>query len=129
MAEDYYNLLGVARNASEAEIKSAYRKLAMKYHPDKNPGNKDAEERVRKINSAYEVLSDAKKRQLYDRFGEAGVSGAAGAAGGAGGFNPFGGAGAGVDVNDVFGDLFESFFGQGGGPEGFARGGSRGGGG
>ncbi len=113
MAEDYYGILGVPRNASEAEIKSAYRKLAMKYHPDRNPGNKEAEEQFRRINSAYEVLSDAKKRQMYDRFGEAGVSGPGGGPGpGAGG--PFGGGfGAGVDVNDVFGDLFESFFGGG----------------
>jgi len=111
MAEDYYSLLGVARSATEAEIKTAYRKLAMKYHPDRNPGDKKAEEQFRRINSAYEVLSDPKKRQIYDHYGEAGVSGA-----GAGGPNPFGGAGgfgggAGVDVNDVFGDLFESFFG------------------
>src|SRR5271170_3058466 len=112
MAEDYYNLLGVARNASEAEIKSAYRKLAMKHHPDRNPGNKEAEASFRKINSAYEVLSDAKKKELYDRFGEAGVSGGAG-----GGGNPFGGFGqGGVDAGDVFGDLFEGLFGgQGGG--------------
>ena len=108
MAEDYYSLLGVGRSATEAEIKLAYRKLAMKYHPDRNPGDKSAEEQFRRINSAYEVLSDPKKRQIYDHYGEAGVSGA-------GGPNPFGGAGgfggAGVDVNDVFGDLFESFFG------------------
>ena len=118
MAEDYYNLLGLARNASEAEIKSAYRKLAMKHHPDRNPGNKESENSFRKINSAYEVLSDAKKRELYDRFGEAGVSG--GGAGGPG--QGFGGAG--VDVNDVFGDLFEGLFGQqgaGGGGRGGAR--------
>jgi molecular chaperone DnaJ len=108
MAEDYYNLLGVARNSSEAEIKSAYRKLAMKYHPDRNPGNKEAEERFRRINSAYEVLSDLKKRQLYDQYGEAGVSGTAGG-------GPFG---AGVDVGEAFGDFFESFFGGGEGTRG-----------
>ncbi len=115
MAEDYYNLLGVARNASEAEIKSAYRKLAMKHHPDRNPGNKESESSFRKINSAYEILSDPKKRELYDRFGEAGVSGA-GASG-----HGFGGAG--VDVGDVFGDLFEGLFGQQG--AGGGRGGPR----
>ena len=108
MAEDYYETLGVARNASEAEIKSAFRKLAMKYHPDKNPGNKESEEKFRKINSAYEALSNPEKRSLYDRFGEAGVSGAQGSGSG----NPFGGAG--VDVNEVFGDLFENLFSGGG---------------
>lgn len=114
MAEDYYSLLGVSKGATEAEIKQAYRKLAMKHHPDRNPGDKAAEEQFRKINSAYEVLSDPKKRQLYDHYGEAGVSGAGGNPFGGGGpfgaGGPFGG-GAGVDVGDVFGDLFESFFG------------------
>ena len=106
MAEDYYSVLGVPRGSTEAEIKTAYRKLAMKYHPDRNPGDKASEEKFRKINSAYEVLSDSKKRQIYDHYGEAGVSGAGGAG------NPFGGrGGGGVDVGDVFGDLFESFFG------------------
>ncbi len=126
MAEDYYSQLGVARNATDAEIKTAYRKLAMKYHPDKNPGNKDAEERFRKINSAYEVLSDQKKRQMYDQFGEAGVSGAGGGPGGGfHGQNPFG---EGVDVGDVFGDLFEGMFGGGGrGGRGGGGGGGRGG--
>lgn len=124
MAEDYYSLLGVARNASEAEIKSAYRKLAMKYHPDRNPGNKDAEDTFRKINSAYEVLSDAKKRQMYDQFGEAGVSGGQGGGPGAG-FNPFGAGAGGVDVNEVFGDIFESFFGGQGGGHGGGGGGRR----
>lgn len=115
MAEDYYNLLGVPRNASEAEIKTAFRKLAMKHHPDRNPGNKEAEEKFRKVSSAYEVLSDPKKRKLYDQFGEAGVSGAGGP-GGFGGGSPFGAGGAGVDVGDMFGEIFESFFGgQGGG--------------
>lgn len=112
MAEDYYSLLGVARNATEAEIKSAYRKLAMKHHPDRNPGNKDAEDKFRKINGAYEALSDPKKRRLYDQYGEAGVN--AGAAGGFGGGQGFEGFGPGVDVNEVFGDLFENFFGGGG---------------
>ncbi|MHB2026106.1 MAG: molecular chaperone DnaJ [Elusimicrobiota bacterium] len=114
--DDYYNALGVPRNASETEIKSAYRKLAMKYHPDRNPGNSEAENRFRTINAAYEVLSDQKKRQAYDQFGEAGVSGA-GAAGG----SPFGGGGGfsgGVNVGDIFGDIFENFFEAGAGPGG-----------
>jgi molecular chaperone DnaJ len=109
MAEDYYSLLGVARNATEAEIKSAYRKLAMKHHPDRNPGSKESEETFRRINAAYEALSDPKKRKLYDQFGEAGVN--AGAQGGFGGGQGFEGFGPGVDVNEVFGDLFENFFG------------------
>src|SRR5579885_2650000 len=116
MAEDYYSLLGVARNATDAEIKSAYRKLAMKHHPDRNPGDKAAEEHFKKVSAAYDVLSDEKKRRLYDQYGEAGVG--AGAAGGFGGGVPpgfEGFAGQGVDVNEVFGDLFENFFGGGGG--------------
>src|SRR5262245_31764852 len=110
MSEDYYKLLGVARNATEAEIKAAYRKHALKHHPDRNPGSKEAEEKFKQINGAYQVLSDPQKRQLYDQFGEAGVSGAAGA--GPGGFGGFGGfRRGGPDVGDIFGDIFESFFG------------------
>jgi molecular chaperone DnaJ len=122
MAEDYYNLLGVGRNATGAEIKSAYRKLAMKYHPDRNPGNKEAEQKFRSINGAYEALSDEKKRKLYDQYGEAGVNGGAGGGGFRGGGQGFEGFGPGVDVNDVFGDLFEGLFGgQGGGGGGQRR--------
>jgi molecular chaperone DnaJ len=118
VAEDFYNLLGVARNASEAEIKAAYRRLAMKHHPDRNPGNKDSEDRFRKVNAAYEVLSDPKKRQIYDQYGEAGLSGAGGFPGG--GFE-----GGGVNMHEVFGDLFEQFFsGEGGGRRGGPRRGS-----
>lgn len=109
--EDYYHILGVARNASDAEIKSAYRKLALKYHPDRNPGNKEAEEKFKEINSAYSVLSDAKKRQVYDQFGHAGVEGAAAGAGP--GFGGFEGFGAGVDLGDIFGNIFEEAFGFG----------------
>ena len=122
MAEDYYSLLGVPRNATDVEIKSAYRRLAMKHHPDRNPGSKEAEARFRQINGAYEALSDLKKRKLYDQYGEAGVN--AGASGGFGGQGGPGseGFGQGVDVNEVFGDLFENLFGGQGGAQ---RGGGR----
>ncbi|HEX7961830.1 MAG TPA: DnaJ domain-containing protein, partial [Terriglobales bacterium] len=81
---DYYEVLGIARTASETEIKSAYRKLALQYHPDRNPNNPDAEEKFKEASEAYSVLCDAEKRATYDRFGHAGVGTA-----GAGGFNPF----------------------------------------
>jgi molecular chaperone DnaJ len=102
--QDYYEVLGVSRNASENDIKKSYRKLAVKYHPDKNPGNKEAEEHFKEINEAYEVLSDGQKRRQYDTFGHAG--------GGAGGFEGFGGFDFGrAGFGDVFGDIFEEFFG------------------
>jgi molecular chaperone DnaJ len=104
---DYYEVLGVSRTADEQELKSAYRKLALKYHPDRNPGDHAAEERFKEASEAYQVLSDADKRAAYDRFGHAGV-GAAGSGFGAG---PFGGA---VDLGDIFGDLFGEMFGVGG---------------
>ena len=101
---DYYEILGVAKSASDDEIKKAYRKLAIKYHPDKNPGNKEAEEKFKEISEAHEVLSDKQKRARYDQFGHAGVNGAGGGFGdagfggaggpfGAGGFGGFNGAG------------------------------------
>ena len=123
MAEkrDYYEVLGIGKNATDAEIKSAYRKLAKKYHPDLNPGNKEAEEKFKEVNEANDVLSDPQKRQRYDQFGFAGVDPnyAAANGGGAGGFGDgFGG----VDLGDIFGDIFGGGFG--GGFSGFGGGSS-----
>lgn len=105
--QDYYELLGVSRTASAEEIKNAYRRQAVKYHPDKNPGDKSAESQFKAINEAYEVLSDGQKRAAYDQFGHAGVNGGAGA-GGAGGWSNFGGFGdAGdIDLGDILGNIF-----------------------
>ena len=108
---DYYEVLGVGKDANEGEIKKAYRQMALKYHPDKNPGDKDAEDKFKEAAEAYEVLSDADKRRRYDQFGHQGVGGAAG--GGAHGMNM-------EDIFSQFGDIFggspfESFFGGGGG--------------
>lgn len=97
---DYYEALGVARNASEAELKKAYRRLAMKYHPDRNPGDKSAEEQFKEAKEAYEVLTDPRKRAAYDQFGHAGVDPAAGGAG----------YGAGASFSDIFGDIFGDIF-------------------
>jgi molecular chaperone DnaJ len=104
---DYYEVLGVARDCSDQELKSAYRKLALKYHPDRNPGDNGAEERFKEASEAYQVLSDADKRAAYDRYGHAGVSSAGSGFGG----GPFGGA---VDLGDIFGDLFGEMFNMGG---------------
>ncbi|HPE72866.1 MAG TPA: molecular chaperone DnaJ [Candidatus Competibacter sp.] len=100
---DYYEVLNVARNASEAEVKQAYRRLAMKLHPDRNPGDQVAEERFKEAKEAYEVLSDSRKRTAYDQFGHAGVDGTAG-----GGFGGFGEA---ADLGDIFGGVFRDIFG------------------
>ncbi|MEO9965907.1 MAG: molecular chaperone DnaJ [Reichenbachiella sp.] len=121
---DYYEVLGLSKSASADEIKKAYRKLAIKYHPDKNPDNKEAEENFKEAAEAYEVLSDQQKKQRYDQFGHAGMGGAAG-----GGFG-----GGGMSMDDIFsqfGDIFgggggggspfDSFFGGGGGGRGRAR--------
>ena len=99
---DYYDVLEISRTASEQEIKSAYRKLALRYHPDRNPGNREAEEKFKQAAEAYAVLADAQKRSLYDRFGHAGVSAGAGAGAG---FDPtiF------ADFGDVLGGLGDIF--------------------
>jgi molecular chaperone DnaJ len=107
MKMDYYEVLQVERTATDAELKAAYRKLAMQYHPDRNPNNPDAEEKFKACSEAYQVLSDPDKRAAYDRFGHAGV-GSAGAAG-----NPFAGGFAQGDFGDIFGDIFGEMFNMG----------------
>jgi molecular chaperone DnaJ len=103
--KDYYEVLGVSRDASEEELKKSYRKLAMKWHPDRNPDNPEAEDKFKEAKEAYEVLTDANKRAAYDQYGHAGVDPSAGAAGGAG----FG------NFSETFGDIFGDIFGGGGG--------------
>ena len=108
---DYYEVLGVDKNASEDEIKKAYRKLAIKYHPDKNPGDKDAEAKFKEAAEAYDVLHDPEKRKQYDQFGFDGPAGM----GGSGGF----GGGASMDMDDIF-SMFGDIFGGHGGFSGFS---------
>jgi len=106
---DYYEVLGVAKDAPEAEIKKAYRRLAMKHHPDRNPGDASAEAAFKEAKEAYEILTDADKRRIYDQFGHAGLEAGAGAGGRGGpGFNP------GDAFGDIFGDVFGDIFGGGG---------------
>ena len=99
---DYYEILGVSRNATETDLKASYRKLALKYHPDRNPGDKEAEDNFKEAAEAYEVLHDAEKRAIYDQYGHAGLEGS--------GFSGFGGF---EDIFSSFGDIFEDFFGFG----------------
>lgn len=110
MSDDYYTVLGVDRSADEATLKKAYRRLAMKHHPDRNEGNAESEAKFKAAKEAYEVLSDANKRARYDQFGKEGLSGAAGGGGGMHG-----------DFGDIFGDVFGDIFGggrrRGGGPQ------------
>src|SRR5215213_10753657 len=117
---DYYEILGVAKGSSSDEIKKAYRKVAMQYHPDRNPGDKSAEEKFKEAAEAYEVLSDADKKSQYDRFGHAGVSGNGRGAHGPNMEDIF------SNFGDIFGeDVFGSFFGggsRGGGGQRAARG-------
>ena len=110
---DYYEVLGVEKTASAEEIKKAYRKAAMKYHPDRNPGDKEAEEKFKEVGEAYEVLSDDQKRSRYDQFGFAGVDPNYGAGAGAGGYGFGGGGFGGFSGFGDFGDIFSEFFGGG----------------
>ncbi|NNG00582.1 MAG: molecular chaperone DnaJ [Desulfobacteraceae bacterium] len=107
---DYYEVLGVDRNAADSDLKSAYRKLALKFHPDRNPGNREAEEQFKEAAEAYEVLRDGQKRQIYDQYGHQGLEGQ--------GFSGFGGF---EDIFSSFGDIFEDFFGFGSGSRGGGR--------
>jgi len=107
---DYYEVLGVSRNVSEAELKKAYRRMAMKHHPDRNPGDTEAEAQFKEIKEAYEVLSDSRKRAAYDQFGHAGVDPSMGGG--------FGGGAGGANFSDIFGDVFGDIFGGGRGGRG-----------
>ena len=108
MGKDYYKTLGVDRNATENEIKKAYRKLALKYHPDRTKNDKASESKFKEASEAYEVLPDSKKKSAYDRFGEDGLKGAFSGRGGGFSWEDFSHA---TDFEDIFGDLLGDFFG------------------
>ena len=116
--QDYYEILGISKNATEAEIKKAYRKMAIKYHPDKNPDNKEAEEKFKEAAEAYEILSNTDKKARYDQFGHSAFEGGAGGGFGGGGMNM-------DDIFSQFGDIFGGAFGGGGGFGGGFGGGGR----
>ena len=113
MNSNPYEVLGVARDASDADIKKAYHKLVMKYHPDRNPGDKSAEDKFKEVNNAFDILKDPQKRAAYDRFGSAAFAGGNGASAGAGG-NPFGGGfdfnmGGGAGMEDILREAMRGF--------------------
>lgn len=115
--QDYYEILGVPKTAEEREIKKAYKRLAMKFHPDRNQGDKEAEAKFKEIKEAYEVLTDAQKRAAYDQYGHAAFEQGGMGGGGFGG----GGFGGGADFSDIFGDVFGDIFGGGRGRQRGAR--------
>ena len=105
MEVDYYEILEISKNSDNETIKKAFRKLALKYHPDRNQGDKEAEEKFKKVNEAYQVLGDEEKRAIYDKYGKAGLEGGGFGRGGFGGFED-------IDLGDIFGSFFGGGFGR-----------------